>query len=188
MELTTRESVLKEFQDLRINIMQNLNKMAKIYVDAIIKDPEIKIEFREKFKDIPVEFWVRLEKVGRGSIIPQLFDNVTLAGSKLQRCPVSDQEKFIDHVPVVTSTGDVLRVSIDALRPNQIKQVFAKDHVRSESEQRAFVESNKTITAQEENKNKVVSVPYFVKKNKLYISRGTVLTKQELVKILEDMV
>jgi hypothetical protein len=188
MELSTRESVLKEFQDLHINIMQNLNKMAKIYVDAITSDPEIKTEFREKFKDIPVEFWVRLEKVGRGSIIPELFDNVTVAGIKLQRCQVSDQKKFIDFVPVVTSTGDVLRVSIDALRPNQIKQVFAKDHVRSESEQRAFVESNKTIAAEEESKNKVVSVPYFVKKNKLYVSRGMIFIKQDLVKILEEMV
>jgi|GEM_PF-4528336 hypothetical protein len=83
-------------------------------------------------------------RIAHGSMLPEVF--VSLAGTpmvlrRVSRLPMVDQREIADGGPVkvMLRGGDHLMVAVSDLTTKQIKQVFAADHIRSESQQVAWL-------------------------------------------------
>ena len=107
-----------------------------------------------------------------------------MGAKKLKNLPYSQQEKFSkNRIEVLTKTKDILKVEVSSLTKEQVKQVFADDHVRTLAEQRAYIESQETYKAKP-----VDDVPYMIKNKKLFINqKGIFFTLQQLKDIIKDM-
>jgi len=127
----------------------------------------------------------------------RLIFTETKARKKLAAAPKSQQKKALDKgLEVLVDNGEVLRVKIDDLTSNQIKQVFAGDHVRSIAEQKNYIRNRKAqmefaaklnIPKVEKEPEKVLPI-YEIKKGKLIINKPTELSRKEVFDILSKLV
>jgi hypothetical protein len=181
-----QNSAIKEFGSLFLKGFECLLKACQLYVQTIDKDPDSVYGFQEAYPDIPSSAWRRFEAVGRGSLHVKLLTNLTVGAKKLERCSFIEQSKYIENpVDVLLTDGDVLKVDIHNLQPSQVKQVFAKDHVRSKSEQKAYIESIKSNRSLDTIRKARVQ-PYEIVKGKLIVGDLS-FTRSDLIKILALM-
>lgn len=172
------------FMDDGIKKIHDACKIFTEVIDVIGRRKGMKL-FLKRYPNIPRSAWTRFEAVGRGMLRSELLFNFSQGAKQLRCMPVADQDKYLgEPTEVLTSTGDVLRVSIKDMSRDQAKQVFATDHVRSLSEQKGYLETQRELRAT----TKVSSVPYVVRGKKLIIHEsGLSFTKHQLTKILADM-
>lgn len=80
-------------------------------------------------------------------------------------------------------------VNVKELTPEQSRQTFAKDHVRGDSEQKAWLESEKSIIQAEAAKRSFDAEPlgYRITGKTVMFRRGLSLTERELKDILLRM-
>jgi hypothetical protein len=167
--------------------IQRLSEAGALAAQAIDVDPDWPDKVVEACPDFTHEFIRRIELVGRKKLHASLVISETPGARRLRRLPYTLQEKHVTHpVPVVICHGDkweILQVDIRNLTPDQAAQVFAEDRVRSEAEQRAFIEDKlmrstaPTVTAE----------PYRVRGGNLVIVQPCTLNRKELTKILASM-
>lgn len=117
----------------------------KILVAMLKHNPNIKARLRERHPELSLSILNKLEAVGRGQLKPELLLSDSPAYKAARKLPVSDQEAILSkkRVPLVvyTESGiDEISANFDTLTAKQSKQVFADDHIRSGSEQRAYLE------------------------------------------------
>lgn len=177
----------QQFRDAFSGGMASLTKACQIYVAAIDASPEQAEDFRESLADIIRDnaVWARLEMVGRG----YLYDRLLYAGGGTYRAlvalPLSTQKLAVDSgVEVLVAGGDTLRLKAHEMTKLQRDQVFAKDHVRSLAEQRAWYSDNGPATnaAPEER-----TQPWEIKRGKLSVLHPVTLTRREVAQILAEM-
>ena len=92
----------------------------------------------------------RLRAVGEGRLVPEVMSRVSrpVVVDVMARLPVIEQRAIVAdgfRVTVVVAdqdagTYDRIQIPVDALAAAQRSQVFAPDHVRSEAEQRAWLD------------------------------------------------
>lgn len=136
---------------------------------------------------IQVGFVRNLERVGRNHMAPELVWGHTSGRRALARLPFDEQTRWLaGPLPVITTTGDELQVSVDSLTPELCRQVFDGPRVRSTGEQRAWLE-----TAQRAKRTVPAMTDYEVRNHKLRINRGDLppleLTRAQLVRALAEM-
>lgn len=136
------DDFLRRILDGMANATQAIQQAALLYVEAIDKDPAFRDFIVEKCPEVSGSVWRNLERVGRGQLDARIASGGCSYGNKLRRLPMSEQKQALDGtLPLLTSTGDTLQVRLDALLPRQAEQVFANGHIRSLSEQRAWLEA-----------------------------------------------
>jgi len=187
-ETASLPAVVQEFRSLIIQGYECLVKACKVYVQAITKDPSMRETFFEMNPEIPAAAWRRYEMVGRGALHPKLLTASTQAGRLLANCAYSEQEAYIEKpVEVLLPGGDTLRVELRNLTPEQTKQVFARDHVRSLGEQRAYIEDQMAgAVLMAAAKPADVEKPYKVCRGMLWV-KDVKFTRGDLIRILADM-
>lgn len=114
---------------------------AKIYCQQISSHEDLKEQLCDAGWNYTMQR--RLDAIGRDHCIPELL---YMGGNhkKLINCTIDEQRKYhAGAVEVLVDGGDILKVKIEDMTKLQVKQVFAKDHIRSISEQRAWQESGK---------------------------------------------
>ena len=130
----------------------------------------------------------RFEQVGRNALYPKLLASTSPGANALKICGYSEQKEFCENpvtlVVCKNGTFDNLLVNVDALTSHQAKQVFTRGHVRSEAEQRAYLED----VAEVERKKKINEIEdsagYIIKGNKVMFKKNVTISKDELIKIL----
>jgi hypothetical protein len=160
-----------------------IRKACELYVKAIDVDPSIIDKFKEKY-DLTDTAWIRFEQVGRGLLHEKLLTDYSLGARKLKMLSFSEQARYsASPIEYLTKDNDVLKIQLCNLTRNQIKQVFADDHVRSIAEQRAFIECLK-----EDNIIPISLAPYYIKNAKLIVKEKDIsFSLTQLKKIIEDM-
>lgn len=87
-----------------------------------------------------------MQRVAAGYLHPTLLNASGRQYQVIKTLPYNVQERILtdDYVVVLTSDGSNLKVPIDCLTPDQVKQVFDKSGVRDIPAQKAYIESQKT--------------------------------------------
>ena len=121
-------------------------KAGKLLVKLIGRNSDIKKRIVKEHPEISMSVLSNLEMVGRGEVKPAFLLSDTANYRAVRSLPVSDQAALLSdpRVPLVIreqGTTEVLMVDFRNLQPAQVRQVFSRDHIRSEAEQRAWIEA-----------------------------------------------
>lgn len=148
------------------------------------------------------DVWLRLERVGMGTLHPQLATTAGIAARYLGRLPMSEQERYLqERIPVLVVNGrepDILRIDVGALSRGQRKQVFVNAggtvRVRSIDEQRAWLADQAQREQRKEQRNEVLRIDrpgrWKVDGGKVYVAAEKVengLTKKDVAQMLRDL-
>lgn len=155
---------------------------------AIIEEDGLSLGDIAEKADLPIDVLAQLEKIGRNQLVPQLLLAEYPAARKLERLPMSEQERLmIEPVEVmVMKSGkpDTLCVQVRHLTPSQVRQVFAANHIRSASEQRQWIESQ-TPTQSAPVK---AECPYILtRKGSVIFQQSCEMTAKELLRIAAQL-
>jgi hypothetical protein len=157
---------------------EQLVRAAEIVRSKMSVDPEWADKFSEKCPLYTTAFLRRLSLVGVKTA-PQLFLLCSAGADALRRLPMPIQEQYASApVDLLCANGEVLKADINVLLPNQTRQVFASDHVRSLEEQKAWIESQKTKAV---TTAKRADVPYRVVKGDL-VTDNVKISLSEIIK------
>ena len=127
-------------------ITANVQTIAEVYVAAIERAPAFRDHLIEQLPNIPAGFWRSLERVGRKQLDGRILGGSVPYGNKLRTLPLSEQQAAIDgSIGMLVRDGETLQVKLDSITPDQAEQLFARDHIRSLPEQRAWMESRATM-------------------------------------------
>jgi hypothetical protein len=136
-------SEAEKFKSLLMHGMQKINEACIIYVTTIDSCPELKKEFHNCCREVPVEAWSAFELVGRNAMDYRLLWGGGKAQSKLRRLPKSEQTRILDAgVELADEFGDKRIVPVDLLDSEDIKQVFYGCRVRNVNEQVIWMKKN----------------------------------------------
>jgi len=122
---------------------------AIVKIGAIIRRLEI-LEFDIEALKLPNLNYFR--RVAHGKMIPELF--VSLVGApgvlrNVSRLPIPDQQRIASGKPVkvILRGGDHMLIRVEDMTNEQARQVFASDHIRSDSQQASWlVERSQNVT------------------------------------------
>ena len=189
IEITNK---VEEFGALIRQIGAGLEAAGKMLVEMLALDPQAKKKIRDRFPEISNSMLNQLEAVGRGQMHPRLALTANPGFQRLRGLPYSDQERLLSE-PVellVEHEGeiDVLLVQVADLTPDQARQVFAQDCVRSQGAQRAWLEDQRE-KALVSKRAVTISEPYQIHRNgTVEFKAGTVLTRRDLAEVLAKLV
>lgn len=176
------EQMIEEFKRLIQTGLESIAKASVVYVKAIDENPHNHKRFADSCPLVPASAWSGFEAVGRGWLDYRLLLNGGTANKIMRKLPRSQQTSALDNgVELLLDDGDNLIVKVENLTPKQAKQVFAKDHIRSLGEQRAYIESQHAPTPKEYRPS------YTIKRGVLHINAATTLTRKEVTRILMEM-
>jgi hypothetical protein len=147
-ELIKQDADITELQELLQRLQENLQGACRFIAERMKQDPT----FIERFCDAHPEYnpavLQRMELAGLGKIHPKLISLYPTAGTRrLERLPVELQERYLEEgvALVIIKDGcvETLKAKVENLMPVQAAQVFDRDHIRTEAEQRLWIESNR---------------------------------------------
>jgi hypothetical protein len=183
----TKRDYVAEFREAFAAGVEGIVKAAGVYVAAIDDNATNAAILHEAFADIvPASAWGGFEAVGRKWMHPKLLlGGGGRYGGRIKRLPYSTQEAIFDgkRFELLTSTGDTLKVDVRECTPDQVDQLLDGSTVRNLSSQRAWIEARAATPAPQD----VEQLPYTIAGGKVTFRRGTVLTKQELKRIIAEM-
>jgi hypothetical protein len=148
------------------------------------------------------EFLHRLQRIGEGSLHPQLYAAPGRAAATLGRLPMEAQERFLsERIPVAVVKGgsaDVLKMDVLAMDDRTRRQVFKRTgdmlEIRSVTEQRAWIAAeNAKATAKRltDTRLRITRAGrWFVEKGRAYIDKDkakTGLTRADCIQLMKDL-
>lgn len=117
-------------------------KAGETLVELVENDPAAYDELIEKCPTLNAGILARFEEMGRKTLHPQLLINGAPGFAKLKKLPFSLQERYLNEPisVVIDKDGrpDLLLVKAKDMTTAQANQVFCRNRVRTEGEQRAF--------------------------------------------------
>lgn len=178
--------------DLRNALRKGIDsiiEMGQIYVKAIDEDPENAKRIADEFASvIPRAAWRRYEEVGRGLHDHRLLLGLGGANTKfIKRLPRPMQSQILDgkKVDLLSTDGTSLKVDARNTTPEHAKQLFANSAIRTISEQREYIDSHKNREVLQEQTPSVI--PYEIRRNGVYFPGATLLTKEELRRLVLEI-
>ena len=142
-ETLTNETEINEFLSLFKQGYDAWVKAGEVLVQMLDRDPSVIDAILDRYPDLNAGILRQFEKMGRKQLHPLLLLESTPGESRLARLPYSEQLRHIDapvEIIVETDNGpDMMQVETKHLTRAQAEQVFAKDHVRTPAEQRAWL-------------------------------------------------
>ncbi len=186
----TKVDYINDFRNAFSDGLNSIVKASQIYVVAIDENPKIADDFVREFRDvIPATAWAGFEAVGRKWMHPRLLmGGGGRYGSKIKRLPYSAQEQIFNggRFDLLTNKGDTLSVDIRELEPEQVDQIIDNNHIRTLSEQRAWLENQRT--SDEEEIVQLAEKPaYVISSGKVCFRRGITMTRNEVKRLLQEM-
>lgn len=148
------------------------------------------------------EFLHRLQRIGEGTLHPQLYAAPGRAASTLGRLPIETQERFLSErisVAIVKDgTPDVIKMDVLAMDDPTRRQVFKRVdghlEIRSVSEQRAWLNDERTRKAAARLADRSLRITragrWYVEKGRAYIDRDKAkngFTRADAVQLLKDL-
>jgi len=183
------KSDLTRIPELIIKGIECWIEAGEIVAEVLNKNPNAMDEICNE-TGLSADIVRRFEQIGRKEIFPKLLAGAGPGYRKLAKCPYREQEQYTQN-PVgllIMSDGgpDVLAVKLEALTCEQCKQVFASDHVRDTSEQRAWIESQREKEVQKAmlDRSHIQSAAFYVKNKRVIFRAGCELNASELATLL----
>lgn len=131
---------------LMVRGMEAWKSAGRIVADLVDRDADVIDRIVQLSPMLTKGILRSLERIGRDELVPELLLKNGLAYAKLRELPVQTQRRLLrEPIPLLieTKTGvDTLNVTLDALSPQQVRQVFSHDGVRTPAEQRAWMVRN----------------------------------------------
>lgn len=181
----TVDDSIKAFQDALQRGLDGITEAMEIAAREIAKDaswPD-KVEEQTAIPAVSITRWARLIQ----RQIPQLLIDYSPGARLLSRLPKQLQTKYYSEpLPLLIEKDggfEVLRVDLRNLTPEQARQVFADDHVRTEAEQRAWIEDRKALSAVPAKTN----LPYRIVRDELLVMIPCKFTRRDLARLLSEM-
>lgn len=166
---------------------EHLREAAGMLSRLVANDPQTVAKIREQAPTIPAGLLTNLLRVGERSLHPDLLLNNCLAYRKLRLLPYSTQERVLGagvvEMVVNVETGDTLRVPITELTGPQASQVLSRDGIRSRDDQRAWLKRQQVSAVQPSD-----TAAWFVKKDRLIITRACEMSKAQLLAAVGELV
>lgn len=139
---------IEKFVELLYEGVRAWEKAGKMLVNMTKRNPKVKEKILREHPEISSSILAKLEAVGRGIMKPELLLSDATPYRLARDLPVSDQERLLEdsQIPLVVEKDgsfDVIHADFRHLNSKQSKQVFSKDHIRSEAEQRAYLEASR---------------------------------------------
>lgn len=184
--LQKTSSRIAELQQAIFTGVEAWKKAGHLVVEIIEKDGLALAEIADQ-SELPLDALSQLEKIGRNQLVPQLLLAEYPAARKMGQLPMSEQERLmLEPVEVMVmkeGVPDTLRVPVRHLTGQQVRQVFASNHVRTLSEQRQWIESQRPS-----NEPVKVDVPYILtRKGSVIFHQGCEMTAKELLRIAAQL-
>lgn len=184
---------LTQVADLILKGIDCWIKAGEIIASALDREPDSMDRICE-VTGLSSDIVRRFEQIGRKEVYPKLLANTSVGYRKLAACTYREQKLYSENpieLIVLKPDGDtdMLSTGVQNLTPEQCKQVFAKGHIRTQSEQRAWLESERKKSFERDLKIKTTNHPlhFKVAKNTLVVYEPWQFTRQELAKILAEM-
>lgn len=163
-------------------------KAGRILVELVESDPHTYDYIIEQCPTLNAGILGRFEQMGRGSLHPQLLLAASPGFAKLQKLPLSMQERYIEEpIPIVVHVDggtDVLLVKAKEMTREQASQVFAGGRIRTQGEQKAWLMQHRSAAAKPA---KPSNSPWTIKGGKVTFDSGVTLTKADVAAIYMQM-
>lgn len=181
------ETKLNEIANLLKEGIACWERAGAILVEQL--DAGTTIKEAEEATGIPANVLCQLERIGRKQIVPRLLISDYPAARAMEKLPYSEQSRLQSETVeiIVTDAGkyDILNVLPSEMTPHQVRQAFASGHVRTLSEQKAWVadQRGKSVV-------KTAASDYKVSKNEVtFFVGGSQVTysRQQLARILAEL-
>jgi hypothetical protein len=185
METKPVKVFVKEFRDALTQGIEGFTRAGEVYVEAVDANPKHGEVFREEFEgQVSASSWALFEKVGRKCLHPQLIVGGGPNANKIRRLPYSVQERVFagERFELLVSGGEHILVDVREATKEQAEQLVGDDHIRTLSEQRAWMEAQKTLAEAEPE-----VMPYVIAGGTVTFRKGVKLTKQEVRRILAEI-
>lgn len=182
------KAMLKQIGPLITSALQQIHQAGLIIVRLLDEDRVSMASIMEASK-LPRSILKRLEQVGRQKMHPSLYLGEKGYSEAVAKLPYSTQVHLIDEggsVDVLVGGGDTLQIKLDALQPIQVKQVFGDAKIRTIAEQRAWIESQKTLARINQTDASKVTAPYEVGKQ-LTVHTPMSFSVKQLERIVAQM-
>jgi len=164
-------------------LLSNVKHLGNLVVFLLDNDPDARDKFRSA--GVTPGVYQRLEKVGRGTMLPELYESGLFG-----RLPIDQQRLVVAGkvTAVVEKANGVFdTIQVDLLRANAttVDLVVAKDHIRTPAEQRQVIER----TRAQKNAAPVtpVHVPWAVVGRTIVFRKDTVMTRGEMLTALRAL-
>jgi len=166
------------FKEMQSNIV----KAGELVCWLLDNDPDARDKFRKA--GITPGTYGRLEKVGRGILLPELAQY-----SRFERFPIDQQRLILTGnvtAIVAKADGSFDTIKVDVLRasPDVATLVIAGDHIRTPEEQRRIIERTRKPVVKA---NDLAQVPWRVVGNKLEIVKPCILTRSDIISAMKAM-
>ena len=149
------DATVNKINRLLESMTENMKEVGALYVRAIERNPAFRDHLIDEKPGVPASFWRSLEAVGRGQLDDRIMSGAIPYGNRLRKLTIAEQRLAIDNpVMLLTSNGENLQIRLGDMGPDQVRQVFARDHIRAASEQKAWLESERTALRQEAKDSK----------------------------------
>lgn len=140
--------------------------------------------------DIPAAFVAFMRRIRAGQMLAETylqFDGSTRV--KVASLPLPDQRRLtegdtVDLVVLREGKTEILKMDPRCLQPKQLKQVFDRDHIRSHTEQVAWLEDQSRADAVASKAHPEIEVS--TRKGGLIV-RGLLISRKELAQYLAQL-
>lgn len=182
----TKKQYLADFSAALASVAEAGLEAARIYVEAIDSGVVTRKDFRELSPNIANAFLNDVESLGRGLMDPRLLTASGGAANRVRRLPTkSQQTEVLDKgVEVLTKDGSMLTVKCENLTTDQVRQVFAGDHVRDAAGQKAYIESQAVYSRELKT---VQSSAFETRGATLIVHEPMRFSRQDLARIVAEM-
>lgn len=180
---------IAEFKELFSKGMKCIAEACKVYAEDIDRNPEIKQEYRRLLPQIPKNYWIRFEAIGRNKLIPEfLYVKDEYLNKIIREFPVEEQQEIQKNgIDVLTVDGTTLKVKLENLTKEQINQVFTRNDVRDVPAQRAYIESLRMSEKIDEGRKFLKNDPYVVHRDYIEILKPGRISREEILNIARGM-
>lgn len=166
-------------------MQQNIVEAGKTVAYLLDHDPQARDKFRTM--GITPGVYNRLEKVGRGTLLPELAEQ-----SHLARLPIDQQRQIVSGtvtalVEKPDGTFDTMPVDIMRADPVTVYRVIASDHIRTPAEQRAMIESQRKRASVPVSAVGAADMPWRVVGKTVIFKRDCAMGRSDLLSALRAL-
>lgn len=175
-------------------LVVEIGKALSLTVESITRAAACLAVMRQRDMDLSAieasPLYKVLNRIAAGNLLPEVV--TTYAGNEVLRrkiaaLPTDSQAELCEldaTVKVLTIDGKTRKVRPIDMTPSEIAQVFARDHIRNDAEQRGYIEDRKRSVARKPQPNGD-GIAVDTRKKKIVCPDGTTLTLADLLKYAE---
>lgn len=157
----------------------------KVVVKALEDDPDFAEKVNASHPEVSVDVVYAFDRIGRKELHPKLAISDSPGAKRLRRLPYGQQEKYMNNpIPVLIKQlngWETLKVSVFNLTSDQAAQAFDGNVIRTEAEQRAYLETKSSKAMIQ------IDEPYRVSGRKLIVMQACQFTAGQLARLLAEM-